>query len=60
MAPASDLGGESWGDLGAGSLLHVLDSQVSLYEAGWWWVFADGVGRGQVTSMCISPSRVLM
>ena len=36
VALASDLGGESWGFLGAGSLLHILDSQVSVYEVGWW------------------------
>ena len=48
MAPASDLEGESWGDLGAGSLLHVLGSQVSDYEVGWWGVFAEGVGWGRL------------
>ena len=36
MAPASDLEGECWGDLGEGSLLHVFGSQVSDYEVGWW------------------------
>ena len=39
MAPASDSEGESWGDLGAGSLLHVLGSQVSDYGVGWWGFF---------------------